>query len=71
MDALLAALNTRPLQAVLDVFPEEPLPADSPLWDHERAMITPHNSFVGEHNDERLWALIQKNLSNQERIDRI
>lgn len=60
--ALEAALNTRPLYAVLDVFPEEPLSPDSPLWDHERVLITPHNSFVGEHNDDRLWALIQTNL---------
>ena len=64
--ALTAALDTRPLYAVLDVFEEEPLSPDSPLWDHERVLITPHNSFVGEHNDARLWALIRNNLSNYE-----
>ena len=61
-DALVNALNTRPLYAALDVFEEEPLPADHPLWDCERALLTPHNSFVGDHNDDRLWALIQSNL---------
>ncbi len=65
-EALTAALNARPLYAVLDVFPDEPLSPDSPLWDHERVLITPHNSFVGEGNGERLWALIQNNLSNYE-----
>jgi phosphoglycerate dehydrogenase-like enzyme len=48
--------------AVLDVFEEEPLPADSPLWDMENVILTPHNSFVGEGNGDRLFALIKNNL---------
>jgi phosphoglycerate dehydrogenase-like enzyme len=48
--------------AVLDVFEEEPLGAESPLWDMENVIITPHNSFVGEGNAERLWGVIRKNL---------
>lgn len=28
--------------ALLDAFPEEPLPADNPLWAHPRVRITPH-----------------------------
>ena len=43
--------------AVLDVFENEPL-AESKLWDMENAIITPHNSFFGEHNDLRLQQLI-------------
>ena len=49
--------------AVLDVFEEEPLPEDSPLWDMENVILTPHNSFVGDGNRERLWARIKESLS--------
>lgn len=40
--------------AVLDVFEEEPLPPDSPIWNTKNLIATPHNSFVGEGNAERL-----------------
>lgn len=48
--------------AVLDVFEEEPLPETSLLWDMENVVLTPHNSFVGDGNRERLWAVIKENL---------
>lgn len=47
---------------ILDVFEEEPLLKDSPLWDIENVIITPHNSFIGEGNRKRLQDLILKNL---------
>lgn len=40
--------------AVLDVFEEEPLDNASLLWEKGNVIITPHNSFVGEKNAERL-----------------
>jgi len=40
---LLAALASGQISAaVLDVFREEPLPADHPFWHHPRIVITPH-----------------------------
>lgn len=48
--------------AVLDVFEEEPLNAASPLWNKHNVIITPHNSFVGDGNKDRLNTLIIDNL---------
>ena len=48
--------------AVLDVFEEEPLNENSPLWDKPNIILTPHNSFVGERNRERLKEFIVSNL---------
>ena len=50
-------------RAALDVFEEEPLPENSPLWDMENVILTPHNSFVGDGNRERLWTRIRESLS--------
>ncbi|TLS36780.1 D-2-hydroxyacid dehydrogenase [Pseudalkalibacillus caeni] len=45
--ALLDALKNNHLRfAVLDVFSEEPLSKDSPLWEHPRISLTPHISAV-------------------------
>ena len=48
--------------AVLDVFEEEPLEESSPLWERERTIVTPHNSFVGNGNANRLRKQILTNL---------
>ncbi len=48
--------------AVLDVFEEEPLCADSPFWSMSNVIITPHNSFIGNGNKDRLDKVIIKNL---------
>ncbi|MEE1186408.1 MAG: NAD(P)-dependent oxidoreductase [Acutalibacteraceae bacterium] len=49
--------------AVLDVFEEEPLPLNSPLWNMNNVIITPHNSFVGDGNRNRLNNMIISNLN--------
>jgi glyoxylate/hydroxypyruvate reductase A len=42
---IVAALDEGVLAgATLDVFPQEPLPAESPLWRHPKVTITPHNA---------------------------
>ena len=61
-DALIRSLD-RLGGVVLDVFEEEPLDEQSPLWAMENVIITPHNSFVGENNQKRLWSVIYGNLS--------
>lgn len=61
-NALLDAVQNERIFAVLDVFEEEPLPADHPLWNMKNVIITPHNSFVGDGNAARLWAVIYGNL---------
>lgn len=47
--ALLAALRAGHIAgAVLDVTGEEPLPADHPLWDEPRCVVTPHVAGLGD-----------------------
>ena len=44
---LLAALESgRLASAVLDVFYQEPLPPDSPLWRHPKIRVFPHVSGI-------------------------
>ena len=63
-NALIKALNEHKLAgAALDVFPEEPLPAKSPLWGMPNVIITPHIAGVSDRYDKRAMALFAENLS--------
>lgn len=48
--------------AGLDVFDQEPLPADSPLWEMENVIITPHVSTASDHTERRMAELVTDNL---------
>lgn len=48
--------------AALDVTEQEPLPADSPLWDMENVIITPHHSGLSEKYMDRAVDLFCENL---------
>lgn len=52
--------------AVLDVTATEPLPADSPLWDHPAITITPHDAAGGAGRFERAADLFLENLRRYE-----
>jgi phosphoglycerate dehydrogenase-like enzyme len=48
--------------AALDVFDQEPLPPDSPLWDLQDLLITPHTAGISEKMWERHYVLFSENL---------
>ncbi len=48
--------------AALDVFEEEPLKKESPLWDMKNVIITPHNSWVSEMVKERRFYIVYENF---------
>ena len=60
---LIAALQQGPLGgAFLDVFEQEPLPVESPLWSLPNVIVTPHSAGHSEGNEERVAALFLENL---------
>ena len=61
--ALIEALQSGKIAgAGLDVFDPEPLPADSPLWDMENVVISPHVSGFTLHYDDWATDLFAENL---------
>ena len=61
--ALIDVLKYRKdLFVALDVFETEPLPETNLLWELPNVLISPHNSFVSDKNNERMYQLIYRNL---------
>lgn len=64
-DALIKVLSDRTdIYAALDVFLEEPLSPLSPIWKMNNIAISPHNSFVSNGNNTRMFNVIYNNLKN-------
>ncbi|MGZ4112019.1 MAG: D-2-hydroxyacid dehydrogenase, partial [Tumebacillaceae bacterium] len=61
--ALLHALQERTIRgAGLDVFVEEPLPADHPFWGLDNCVLTPHVSARSPKYMERAQEIFRRNL---------
>lgn len=63
--ALIEVLSDRQdIFAALDVFEQEPLFKDSLLWSLPNVAISPHNSFVSNGNNDRMYNVIYNNLKD-------
>ena len=62
LDDLVAALRAGEIAgAALDVFEQEPLPADHPLWTMPNVLITPHTAGYGPYLDDRRCDILLDN----------
>ena len=48
--------------AALDVFEEEPLPIESPLWDMPNVLVSPHSASTSDRENERIVDIFCANL---------
>jgi phosphoglycerate dehydrogenase-like enzyme len=61
--ALVEALNEKKLAgAALDVYPLEPLPEGSPLWELPNVILSPHVAGAAQNYYEQAAALFAENL---------
>jgi phosphoglycerate dehydrogenase-like enzyme len=71
-DALVDALAARQLGgAALDVFPQEPLPSDHPLWTCPNVLLTPHTSGFRSGHWQAAIDVFSENLRRFERGDEL
>ena len=61
--ALVETLNSRPqFAAILDVYGEEPLNPNDPIWSCKNAFVTAHHSYYTDHIEENLWNIYKERL---------
>jgi len=61
---LVGALQSKKIAgAALDVFEEEPLPADSPLWEMENVILSPHIAGLSRSLEAETLTLFIENLN--------
>lgn len=62
-EALVAALREGRLAgAGLDVTATEPLPPESPLWELENVIVSPHVSAHSQLTMDRMWSMVEENI---------
>ncbi len=62
-DALTEAVKTGEIAgAALDVFEEEPLPTDSPLWQMEEVIVSPHAASLTSEYYRHVAAIVRESL---------
>jgi len=60
---LIDALRTKTIRALVsDVYEQEPLPEDSPLWHLDNVILTPHIAGVSPQYLHRALDIIRHNL---------
>jgi phosphoglycerate dehydrogenase-like enzyme len=68
--ALIAAMRDgRIAGAAIDVTPEDPLPAESPLWDLPNTFITPHTGGETRRYEDNVLDILEDNLQRLWRGD--
>ncbi len=62
LDDLVASLKAGEIAgAALDVYEQEPLPKDHPLWTMPNVLLTPHTAGFGPHLNERRYQILLDN----------
>ena len=63
-EALIEALQAGKIRGLFtDVYADEPLPADSPLWKLKNVILTPHVCGVSDQYTDRAMEIVEHNLA--------